>query len=66
MCVCVDSFSSQLEWCDLTNTGVDGSISVFKNATKNLVKAKVGGTKCYQGLPPELQQHSKLPTMNSF
>jgi len=56
-----------LEWCDVTNTGVDGSVAVFRKL-KRLRKAKVGGAKCFDGLPPNvhLNQRPGLEKTSSF
>jgi hypothetical protein len=49
---------TKLEHVDLTNTGVEGSVSVFEKLAashQRLKKVKVGGTKCFEGLPPTLR-----------
>ena len=60
-------FLHKLEWCDVTNTGVDGSVAVFRKL-KRLRKAKVGGAKCFDGLPPNvhLNQRPGLEKTSSF
>ena len=60
----------RLELVDLTNTSAEGSVSVFEKLAKTgrFKKAKVGGTRCYEGLPPSLRSPGPAPkrTHGSF
>ena len=57
-----------LEHVDLTNTGAEGSVAVFEKLGKagKLRKAKLGGTKCYEGLPPNLRPAVSPPNKRAF